>query len=291
MSLSTDVRLVRRVAAACGTVVLLLGASACGSAAHKANRPTGAGGPQVHQKSGPDNRMPGASGKVAAVADTTAQVQGMDGQVAVSWTGSTRFTKEVDAKLADVEVGDCVFVGSADQTASGSTPARSLRAASVRITPGTSSSCAAGVGGPAGQGGPGTQGAGPGGSGDGPQLGGTPPGGAPSGGSRPRLRAFGGAAGEVTAVSASGFTVASMQPGSGSTTPVVVKVDGSTTYSTTAKGSASDVKVGVCVAANGSTDDTGALAARSIAVSEPHDGQCGGFVRFASSDGSSTKAS
>jgi hypothetical protein len=59
--------------------------------------------------------MPGANGKVAAVTDSTAQVQGMDGQVAVTWTGSTTFTKDVSATLADVEVGDCVLVGSTDQ--------------------------------------------------------------------------------------------------------------------------------------------------------------------------------
>lgn len=285
MSLSTDVRLARKVAAACGSVVLLLGASACGSGGNgTTNGTTGEGAPQTQQRSGPDNRMPGANGKVAAVADSTAQVQGMDSQVAVTWTDSTTFTKEVAAALADVEVGDCVFVGSADETTSGSTPAGEVTAATVRITRKTNGSCAAGMRGPGGQGPSGS-------SGEGPQVDGSPPEGAPSGGARPQLRGFGGAVGEVTAVSTSGFTVSSVRPGSDTTTPVTVTVDGSTTYTKTAKGSAADVKIGACIVANGSTDATGAVTARTIAVSQPRDGQCGGLVRFQSSDGSGTKAS
>lgn len=283
MTLSTDVRVARRIAAACGSVVLLLGASACGSSDDgPANGTTGKGAPQAQQRSGPDDRMPGANGKVAAVADSTAQVQGMDGQVAVTWTGSTTFTKEVAVALGDVQVGDCVFVGSSDQPSSGSTPPTEVTAATVRITAKSGDSCTAGL-----RAGPGRSG----GSGAGPQTDGSPPDGATSGGPRPQRRAFGGAAGEVTAVSASGFTVSSVRPGSDTTTPVTVTVDASTTYTTTATGSAADVKVGVCVLANGSTDDTGAVTAQTIAVSQPQDGQCGGFVRFQSSDGSSTKAS
>jgi len=273
MSLSTDVRLARKVAAACGSVVLLLGVSACGGGGnHSPNATTGEGGPQARQRFGPDGRMPGANGKVAEVTGSTAQVQGIDGQVAVTWNGSTTFTKEVGAGLADVTVGDCVLVGSTDQTSAGSTPATAVTAATVRIIPKTGDSCAGEMRGPASQGG-------------------TPPDGAPSGAPRPQLRRFGGAVGEVTAVSGHGFTVASAQPGSSTTTPVTVSVDGSTTYTTTATGSASDVKVGVCVAANGTTDDTGAVTARRIAVSQPEDGQCGGVVRFQSSDGRDTKGS
>lgn len=282
MNLSTDARPTRRFAAACGSVVLLLGLSACGS--DPKNDPsgtTGGGGPQTQRQAGPQDRMPGANGKVAAVADSTAQVQGLDGQVAVTWTGRTTFTKEVPASLADVEVGDCVLVGSAGQGASGSTPATTVTARSVRIMPKTNGSCTAGLRGPGGSAG----------SGAGPQLNGGPPAGAPSGGTRPPVRTFGGAVGEVSAVSTSGFTVDSVRPGSDATTPVTVTVDGSTTYTTTAKGSAADVKIGVCVAANGTTDDTGAVTARTIAVSEPKDGQCGGIVRFQSADGSSSKAS
>jgi hypothetical protein len=287
MNLSHDVRLARKVAVACGSVVLLLGVSACGSGSSDnpdaTGRAGGQAGPQNRQQGGPGGRMPGANGKVAAVADSTAQVQGVDGQVAVTWTGSTSFTKEVSAKLADVEVGDCVLVVSADQPSSSATPATAVTAANVRITPKTNGSCDLGMRGRGGQGGPG--------AGQGPQLNGTPPEGAPQGGQRPQVRAVAGAVGEVTAVSASGFTVASVRPGSEDTTAVTVTVDSATTYTSTVKAVASDVKVGVCVVANGTTDDTGAVTARTIALSQPRDGQCGGFVRFRAGDGASTQES
>ena len=286
MSLTAHPGPMSKVAAACGAVVLLLGAAACGNSGdNDANGPTGEqGGPQTQQQGGPNGTFPGANGKVAAVADSTAQVQGMNGQVAVTWTGSTTFTKEVVAALSDVKVGDCVFVGS-DQHSSGSTPPTEVTATTVRIMSKTNGSCSPEARGPGG--GPG---AAPRGSSDGgPELNGTPPSGAPDGAGPTRIGGFGGAAGEVTAVSASGFTVASMLPNSGSsgggTASVSVAVGSGTTYTTTAKGAAPDVKVGVCVAATGTTDDTGAVTASTIAVSQPQDGQCGGLVRFKSSNG------
>jgi hypothetical protein len=273
----------RKVAAACGAAVLLLTASACGSDNKDGNNANATGqsneqgGPQT-QQGGPDGRFPGASGRVAAVDGSTAQVQGMDGQVAVTWTASTTFTKQVSAALSDVKVGDCVLVGSDDAaSADSTTPATEVTAASVRITPKTNGSCGLGA-------------RGPGGSDSGPQLNGTPPSGAPDGGTRPQIRGIGGAVGEVTAVSATGFTVDSAMPSSddpSSTekTSVAVTVDGDTTYTTMADGAASDVKVGICVQAGGTTDDTGAVTAKTVAVSPPQDGQCGGVMRFQSPDG------
>ena len=257
-----------KVAAACVATALLAGG--CGSKdANGSGTPDQGtkGGPQTSQD-GPAGQFPGASGKVAAVAGRTAQVQGMQGQVAVSWTASTSFTKEVSAALADVEVGSCVAVSSADQATSGSaTPPTAVTAGTVRITQPVDGSC-----GPSRGPGAGTD--------SGPQLGGTPPSGAPSGGPRPQVRAIGGAVGEVTAVAATGFTVSSQVPGSDDRTTVTVTVGGGTTYTRTAAGAASDVKVGVCVQAQGTTDDTGAVTAKTIAVSTPRDGECGGFVRM-----------
>lgn len=284
MSITTDVRVAqevaRKVAAVCGVAVLLVAATACGSDQNNANATgnTGENGPQVRQ-TGPDGKMPGAIGKVAAVDGSTAQVQGMqDGQVAVTWTASTTFTKQVSATLSDVKVGDCVLVGSADQGSTGSTtPPAKVTAATVRITQKTNGSC--GIGRPGGA---------DGSSGSGPQLNGQPPSGAPSpgAGGRPQVRGFGGAVGEVTAVSGTGFTVASVTPGSQDRTTVDVTVGSTTTYTTTAPGAASDVKVGTCVQADGDTDDTGAVTATRIAVSPPEDGQCGGVMRFNSGNGS-----
>jgi hypothetical protein len=277
MSLSTPrsrTRLRARVAVACAATALLAGA--CGSNADNTGAPSGGStgnGPQTSQD-GPAGQFPGAIGKVAAVADDTAQVQGMQGQVAVTWTGSTTFTKEVSARLADVKVGSCVAVSSADETTSGSTtPPSAITAGTVRITQPTNGSCAGG-------------GRGPGSGPAGPQVNGTPPSGAPSGGGRPQIRAIGGAFGEVTAVSGTGFTVSSVAPGSNDKTTVTVTAAAATTYTTTAPGAASDVKVGVCVQAEGTTDDTGAVTAKTVAVSTPKDGECGGFVRMRSGSGS-----
>lgn len=275
-TIRTRPRLTRTLAAASGATLLLIGAAACGStgAGATANGPTSEGG----QQGGPANQragaMPGAVGKVAAVADHTAQIQGMQGQVAVSWTTATTFTKEVAASLADVKVGTCVLVlpvgqGTGTGSSSSGVPT-AVTASSVRISEPTDGTCSP-VLGPDGAGGP--------------QLQGTPPSGAPQGGPRPQVRGLGGAMGKVTAVSGSGFTVSSVVPGSTAATTVTVTVGAATTYTTTAKGAPADVKVGVCVQAQGTADDTGAVTATRIAVSTPQDGQCGGFARMRSGDG------
>lgn len=259
----------RAAAASAGVAVLLLLASACGNGGGQvAPSRSEAGGPQnVQGGPGSDGRFPGAVGKVAAVSGSTAQVQGIDGQVAVSWTGTTTFTKEAGAALSDVKVGSCVVVAASGEPSASSTPATSVTATSVRISAKTDGSC--GMRGPGGQ------------AGGGPQLHGTPPSGAPSGGPRPQVRSLGGAVGEVSAVSATGFTVDSALPGSSGNRAITVTVGPGTTYSTTVAGAARDVKVGVCVAATGTTDDTGAVTATTLAVTRPVDGQCGGVMRTA----------
>jgi len=288
MPLTTDSPLARKatwkVAVAGGVAVLLLAASACGSDGNNSNGnatgQTGEAGPKSQQQGGTGGNPPGVNGKVAAVSDSTAQVQGMQGQVAVTWNATTTFTKDVSTSLADVKVGSCVLVRSDDQQSAGSTPATAVTASSVRITPKANGSCGLGLRGPGGGGSDS--------SGGGPQFNGTPPEGAPTGGSRPQMRGMGGAVGEVTAVSPTGFTVSSVMPGNDAATPVTVTVGSATTYTTTASAAAADVKVGVCVTANGTTDDTGAVTAKTIAVSQPENGQCGGFVQFKSGDGSAS---
>jgi hypothetical protein len=283
-------RLNRKVATACGAGLLLLGASACGGNQANATGQTGEQSGQNGPQTGSNGAMPGANGKVAAVDGSTAQVQSQqDGQVAVSWNGSTTFTKQVSAKLADIKVGDCVLVTSADTSSSdsGTTQPTKVTAASVRIAEPVNGTC-----GPTLRGGPGgTQGDGS--QDSGPQLndggGSGPPASGPPGDGQTKLRGFGGASGEVTAVSATGFTVAAITPGSDDKTSVTVTVAGDTTYTTTAKGAASDVKVGVCVQAMGKPDDTGAVTATRIAVSPAVDGECGGFMmRSSSADAPST---
>ncbi len=250
-------------------------AAGCGSSAKQDAAPAGYGqaGGQAGAQAG---RTPAGSGKVTDVTGSTAQVQSQDSQVAVSWTGSTTFTKEVTTDASAIKVGTCVTAFAAPTTGK-ATSSDTVAATTVRIVPSTNGTCTV-----------------QGGFGGGARAGGTPPGGTPEGGTRPRPtnrpsngagRGFGGGAiGKVTKVTATGFTVASEQRGSGSTAAttkdVTVTTNGSTVFSTTAKAAASDVKVGVCVTSRGKANDTGAIAATTIAVSQPVDGTCG-FGGFA----------
>ncbi|WP_332644633.1 hypothetical protein [Aeromicrobium sp.] len=207
-------------------------------------------------------RTPGGSGKVIEVSGSTAQVQGNGSQVAVSWTDSTTFTAQVSADASAVTVGSCVMVTS--EQSGDSTSTTEVAAASVSVTKKTDGACLPG---------------GPGGGrptdlpSDMPTDMPTDMPGGPRGGF---------AVGEVTAVSGSGFTVESMGLGSEneSTTEVTVTTSDATTYSTTKTGAASDVKVGVCMTSRGEADDTGAITATTIALSQPVDDECGGFGGF-----------
>ena len=62
---------------------------------HQRERRTARAGRRSGRTRGPGG--PGGSGKVAAVAGSTAQVQGQGGQVAVTWTSKTTFTQQVSA--------------------------------------------------------------------------------------------------------------------------------------------------------------------------------------------------
>lgn len=285
----TRTRSARRIAAACGVGVLLLGASACGSEDPDPVSQTSTendSGASTSQQS-PD-QPPGANGEIAAVADGTAQVQSVDaGQVAVSWTSSTTFTKQVEASLADLKVGDCVMVSTADTGTDGEAtqpPAQAteVAATSVRISDPVDGSCTP-TGGPGGVPGGGPAGGGPQLQGGGPQ--GQAPEGQPPAGAQ--FRGIAGAFGAVKSTSGTGFVVESTRPAvagaAAETTEVTVTVTAKTTYATTAKGSASDVKVGQCLRAEGQADDTGAIAATTIAITPPVDGECGTFMRRFSS--------
>ncbi|MGO4255890.1 hypothetical protein [Marmoricola sp. RAF53] len=270
----------RKVAAVCGAGFLLVGASACGGGDDRtATGSTGEGNqPQQQSVGGDQGRFPGADGKVAAVSGSTAQVQSQaDGQVAVTWNGSTTFTRQVAGSLADVAVGSCVVAlpaASATDSGPGSdAAATAVTAATVTITTRTDGTCTGGFGG------------GPGGRPPGGRLpeGATPPSG------RVRVGGFGaiGAIGEVTAVTGTGFTVKTVRPtgapSAGSTptteeTQISVTVTGATTYTKTVPGAAADVAVGLCLRANGTADSTGAVTAKTVALSDPTDGECGGMM-------------
>lgn len=225
--------------------------------------------------------FPGATGLVAAVSGRTAQVQNaQSGQVAVSWTAQTTFSQQVDASLRDVTVGTCVLVTSTDDGADATAPATQVTAATVRVVA------------PSDEGDCGFGGAGGGMPGRGQMPSGAPsemPSDIPSDMPSDMPRGGGsGTVGEVVAVSDQGFTVSSSVPSMGqgsdsSGTPsdpveVVVDVTGDTTYTAMADATASAVRTGVCLSAQGDTDDTGALTASSISITEAVDGACtGGF--------------
>ncbi|WP_027860158.1 DUF5666 domain-containing protein [Marmoricola sp. URHB0036] len=247
-------------------VALGLAVSACGSgqdgpgdkpaAVTKQNGDGGAAG------GGPGGGGPGGSGMVAAVSGSTAQVQGPEGQVAVSWNARTTFTRQVSAAAEDLKVGDCVM---AMPSSPSSDDTSTVAAATVRISKAVGGSCTNGFVDQRG-----------GGPGDGPRTDQqSPPEGAPSGAPSDGVRRGGfGAVGKVTAISGTGFTVESVRPGSEETSSITVTTTGTTTWLTSAKANSKDVKVGHCVTSVGRPDSTGAITATSIAVSQPVNGQC-----------------
>jgi hypothetical protein len=245
-----------------------LGLAGCGGSS-----PAATGGTEGGQATAPPGagaaRTPGGSGKVTDVSGSTAQVQSQTAQVAVTWSGSTTFTQQVSVKSSAIKVGSCVMVMSSATTTS---TTDTVQASSVRIIPATnganSGSCTFGRGGGANR----------------PQgQGGTPPtarpSGAPSNGTG--RGGFGGTFGKITNVSSTGFTVSSVARPAGTSSStdapksVTVVTGAKTTYTSTAKASSADVKVGRCVTSQGKADDTGAIAATSIAITDPVNGECG----------------
>jgi hypothetical protein len=294
------------------SVVLLV--AACGGGGGAASPTSSSGSTTQGQLGGAGDagraRFPGVSGLVAAVEGSTLQVQGDNTQTAVSYTPTTTFTSQVAAVAADVVVGACVMVRSEGATGTppsgassgaSSSPTQPLAAGSVTISPPVDGECTGGFG----RGGAGGL---PGGAGPGALPGG-PPSGAPSGArtGRPtdgaiggRPGGFGGAFGKVTAVSAHGFTVTSTvierpaaagtaSPGSSPTAQtrvVTVATTARTTFTKTVPSTAKAAAVGTCVTAEGKADDTGALAATSVAVHPAENGSCSlGFPRGAAPAG------
>lgn len=261
-----------RILGAASALLLTVTLASCGSDDTPAAEPAGQNrsdnGPGGGQGGGPG--FPGAFGEVAAVDGTTAQIRNQQsGQVAVSWTGDTTFTAAVGGTADDIKVGDCVRV-----TGSGQDSADAAEA--VSVTEPVDGSCASpGFGGsdrrPEGRQPP-----------DGAPDG-TPPEGAPSqrpGGERPGGMVLG----EVTKVDGDTVTVAAMSLAGGppsdidtepTTETTTVAVGSDTRITTTADADAEDVKVGVCVTAQGEADSAGAITAESIAISQPVDGECG----------------
>jgi hypothetical protein len=80
--------------------------------------------------------------------------------------------------------------------------------------------------------------------------------------------------GQVTAVSGSTITVDALDFQTQKTSSKTVTVDGSTKFTQTQQGAASDLVVGQCVVARGTADDSGTVAATALTVSAPVDDSC-----------------
>ncbi|MEV7973651.1 hypothetical protein [Cellulomonas sp. NPDC089187] len=220
-----------------------------------------------------DGQLPqgggGVSGEIAAVSDALMQVQGDDGQTAVTWDDSTTITQTVSAALTDVTVGVCVSATVGDDDI----------ATSIVISQPVDGSCVGGFG---GGGGGLRQGEVP--SGMPTDL---PEGEAPEGmpTDRPDGAAGGGfgqfTTGLVTAVDGSTITVDAVsmgEPGDEATEPTTestaLTVGDATTYTTSVDADATAITVGRCVQAQGEQDDSGQMSASTLMLSDATDGSC-----------------
>jgi Domain of unknown function (DUF5666) len=288
-------------------LILAASLAACGGSSSHTNTatsPTTAG--KTASGSGTGNNgtggsgggnFPGASGSVAAITGSSMEVQNQQaGQVTVSWTSSTTFSKTVTLSAANVAAGDCV-------TVTGSTSTGTLVANSVTVSKPTSSgSCTNGFGARRPGGGAGFPG------GTAPNGGSRPTGSslpnAPSGSAPRGASGFSFTSGKVTSVtpatmviygfSSSGFsgtrgTQSSTPPTSIPSTSVNIELQNSTTYSETQSTAASSLAVGDCVSAVGSTDSTGAVTARTVRITSTGGQTCssgfGGFARGGAANG------
>ena len=269
---------------------LTLVLAGCGSSAPSspAAATTRAGGAQGSGSGSGDGRPPGVTGLIAAVQGTTLQVQSTTQQTAVSYTSKTRITDQVKTTASALAIGDCVMARPAASAQTGATPGTTpttpvtptttVAAASVQIISTGSTGCAAlrqggGTGGNRSSGAPtggptGTDS----GAGSGRQAGGR------------GLGGFG-AVGTVDAIHNGTFTLTETSGRQGTATAssprtVTVTYTASTTFEATKVVAASAIKVGGCVTAAGPADDTGGVAATSLALSAAVNGQCtSGFRR------------
>lgn len=269
----TVTRIVRH-AAAVGLVAVAAAACGGGSGSSKTNsntaaqqQPAGTNGGRLGGGAGF-----GAFGVAAAVDGSTIQVQNdQAGQTAVTYTAGTSFRETVKVARSVLHVGDCVTVRPATGTTTTS-DASAVTAETVTITGSASASGCTRQGGPGGFGGGRFT----------PPA--SPPAGFPSAppSGFPRRGGGFGAFGEITGISAGTFTVKSTRPspsgGSTTTTDVTVTTPSSTVYEHTVKATSKAVKVGLCVAAIGPADSTGAVKATSITLSTAgKDGCTAGF--------------
>jgi hypothetical protein len=264
-----------------GLGLVVLGVAACGGSAGNSATPAATIASSAAPGSSPSPSasqaaFPGIVGTAAAVSGSSLEVQNpTSGQVTVTFTTSTPITDTVSVTAKDVTVGSCVTVVGTPSAAGAA--AKSVTATSVTISAPVKGNCV-------GTGGFGTGGFGRPGSTSSPRPSFSPrarPSG--SGGAFGR-GAFGGANGKVTSVSASGFVVQGRNPAASTGTSITVTTSATTKYLKTVTAGPSALKVGLCITAVGTPNSIGAVAARSIRISQP--GPSGCVTEFAGRGGS-----
>lgn len=213
------------------TIIVVLAAAAglcvaaCGGASASSASPSPGRGGQARN---------GAAGQLVQINGQTLILTGASGDITVTFSASTTFTRTSVAVLADIVPGQClVATGQKDS-------AGTLTATTVRLSPKTSTGCGAG-----GQFGPNAS----------PPPGASPrptPSGQPAG-------AF--VAGEVTAAAGTSITV--LTPAAGSE---VINVPTTAAVTRMSSASSTDLQTGECLRANGSRDAAGEVQATSIAI-------------------------
>jgi hypothetical protein len=198
---------------------------ACGSAATAANSsasPTPSGGAQFRN---------GAAGQLVQINGQTLILTGASGDITVTFSGTTTFTRTSTAVLADIVPGLCV-VATGQKDSAGA-----LTAMTVRLSPKSSTGCGAGQFGPNPSPGASTR---------------------PTPSGQPAM-AF--VNGEVTAATGTSITVLSAAGGS-----QTITVPTTATVSRMSSASTTDLRTGECLRANGARDSAGTVAATSIAI-------------------------
>jgi hypothetical protein len=296
---------VNRMSAGTAVCCAVLFVSACGGGTSATGPASGAPttAPSGGAAGSAARGFPGATGLLAQIDGATLQVQGTNAQTAVTYSGATTFTETVAAQLSGVVVGVCVQARSARVAAGagGAPPPVApnaidgpIAATSIEISAAVKDGCSA----PGGLRTPGARP--PGATGDDTRPSGSPTSGRArgqgGGGNGSDGNGFGGlgAFGRVTAVNGASFTVESPRPqrstatGAAPTTRTV-QTSAATTYTRTRAASAKALAVGLCVTALGKADDTGSIAATSIALRPAENGSCSsGFNRRPSGSPTST---
>jgi Domain of unknown function (DUF5666) len=259
----------RRWTPALAGLGVVLAATACGGSGGTAtSTPPAASSSPGPTPTSTQAAFPGVIGTAAAVSGSSLEVQNpTSGQVTVTFTSATPITDTVSVTSKDLTVGSCVTV--VGQPSTGGSASRTVTATSVTISTPVKGSCT-------GAGGFGF------GSGGGFPRGTFSPN--PSFSPRPRptgsrgafggFGGFGGANGKVTSLSGTGFVVQGRNTAAGTDASTTVTTTATTKYLKVVIVHPSALKVGQCITAIGTPNSIGAVAARSIRISQPGPNGC-----------------